>query len=137
MLARAQPDAVWSRQQLGTKVRAPLKDFYPAAIEAFAGLAQGGLARRDARTVLAAAPSPAVSARLTRAQSRASLVKAGRERNIDTDVDRLHTILRAEYPHQPAIVENAMGIQLAAPPRQFEAARVAADDLAEAARTPF
>jgi transposase len=137
VLARAQQDAVWSRQQLGNKLRALLKDFYPAAIEAFAGLAEGGLARRDARTVLAAAPSPAVSARLTRAQLRALLLKAGRKRNIDTDVDRLRTIFRAEYLHQPAIVENAMGIQLAALLRQFEAACLAADDLAEAARTHF
>lgn len=137
VLARAQQDAVWSRQQLGNQVRSLLAEFYPAALEAFAGLPDGGLARRDARTVLAAAPSPARSAKLTRAQLRSLLIKAGRQRSIDTDVERLRTILRAEYPHQPPVVENAMGIQLAALLRQFDAACTAADELAEAARSHF
>ena len=38
MLARAQQDAVWARQQIGNQIRDLLKDFYPAAIVAFAGL---------------------------------------------------------------------------------------------------
>src|SRR5437763_9537871 len=65
VLARAQQDAVWARQQLGNQVRALLKDFYPAALDAFAALPEGGLARRDARTILAAAPTPAQAAKLT------------------------------------------------------------------------
>lgn len=137
VLARAQQDAVWSRQQLGNQVRSLLKDFYPAALNAFAGLPDGGLARRDARTILAAAPSPAQAAKLTRARLRALLGKAGRKRNIDTDIDRLRTIFGGEYLHQAPIVENAMGIQLAALMRQFEAACTAADELAEAARAHF
>jgi transposase len=137
VLARAQQDAVWSRQHLGNQVRSLLKEFYPAALEAFAGLPEGGLARRDARTVLAAAPSPARAAQLTRAKLRALLLKAGRRRNIDSDVDRLHTVFRAESLHQPPVVENAMGIQLASLLRQFEAACAAADELAEAARDHF
>ncbi|MYW90254.1 IS110 family transposase, partial [Amycolatopsis rubida] len=64
VLARAQQDAVWGRQQLGNQLRSLLKEFYPAALDAFAGLPEGGLARRDARTVLAAAPTPALAARL-------------------------------------------------------------------------
>jgi hypothetical protein len=51
VLARPQQDAVWSRQQVGNQVRALLKDFYPAAVDAFAGLPEGGLARSDARVV--------------------------------------------------------------------------------------
>jgi transposase len=137
VLARAQQDAVWSRQQLGNQVRSLLAEFYPAALEAFAGLADGGLARRDARTILAAAVSPARSAKLTRAQLRSLLIKAGRKRSIDTDVERLRAIFRAEYPHQSPVVENAMGIQLAALLRQFEAACTAADELADAARSHF
>jgi transposase len=137
VLARAQQDAVWSRQLLGNQVQSLLKEFYPAAIEAFAGLTDGGLARRDARTVLAAAPTPARAARLTRAQLRSLLIRAGRKRLIERDVERLHTILRAEQLHQPAVVEDAMGIQLAALLRQFDAACTAADELAEAARSHF
>lgn len=136
VLARAQQDAVWSRQQVGNQVRSLLKEFYPAALAAFAGL-QGGLARRDARTILAAAPTPAQAATLTRAQLRSLLVKAGRKRNIDRDVEGLRAILRAEYLHQPPVVENAMGIQLGALLHQLNAACAAVDELSEAAMTHF
>jgi Transposase/Transposase IS116/IS110/IS902 family len=137
VLARAQQDAVWARQQLGSQVRSLLKDFYPAALEAFAGLPDGGLARRDARTVLAAAPTPARAARLAPGRLRNLLVKAGRRRGIDADAARLHDILGGEYLHQPPPVETAMGIQLTALLRQFDAACTAADDLAEAAAAHF
>lgn len=138
VLARAQQDAVWSRQQIGNQVRALLKDFYPAALEAFAGLPEGGLARRDARIVLAAAPTPANAAKLTRSQLTKLLVKAGRKRNIDTDVERLYGIFRAAIElRQMPVVENAMGIQLTALLRQLDAACRAADDLAEAAIAHF
>ena len=56
VLARAQQDAVWARQQIGNQIRDLLKDFCPAALAAFGDLPEGGLARRDARTILAAAP---------------------------------------------------------------------------------
>jgi hypothetical protein len=48
----------------------------------------------------------------------------------------LRSVFRAECLHQPPVVENAMGIQLAALLRQFNAACTAADELAEA-RTHF
>lgn len=137
VLARAQQDAVWSRQQLSNQVRSLLKDFYPAALDAFAALAAGGLTRPDARTILAAAPTPGQAARLNRAQLRSLLVKAGRRRNIDTDIERLRGIFRADYLHQPPQVEAAMGIQLSALLRQLDAACTAADELAEAATAHF
>lgn len=137
VLARAQQDAVWARQQLGNQIRSLLKEFFPAAIEAFAKLPEGGLARADARTVLAAAPTPAAAAKLTRAQLRRLLIKAGRRRNIDADVERLRTVFRAETLRQLPVVENAMGLQLAALLAQFTAACNASDQLAEAARTHF
>jgi len=136
VLARAQQDAVWSRQQIGNQVRSLLKEFYPAALAAFADL-DGGLARRDARTILAAAPTPARAARLTRAQLRRLLVKAGRQRFLDRDIDRLREVFGDIYLHQPPQVEAAMGIGLAALLRQFDAACVAADELALAVTTHF
>jgi transposase len=137
VLARAQQDAVWGRQQLGNQIRSLLKEFYPAALDAFAGQPEGGLARRDARTVLAAAPTPALAAKLTRARLRTLLTKAGRRRNVDHDVDRLYGVFRADRLRQPLVVENAMGIQFSALLSQFEAACAAADSLAEATRTHF
>lgn len=137
VLARAQQDAVWARQQIGNQVRDLLKDFYPAALAAFATLGEGGLARRDARTILTAAPTPARAARLSRTQLRSLLTKAGRRRYLDRDVDRLREVFRADYLHQPPQVEDAMGIQLGALLRQLDAACSAADELAEAAMAHF
>ncbi|MEV0084509.1 transposase [Saccharopolyspora sp. NPDC050642] len=122
---------------LGNQIRSLLKEFFPAAIEAFAKLPDGGLARPDARTVLAATPSPAAAAKLTRTQLRRLLVKAGRRRNVESDMDRLHSIFRTEQLRQPGIIEEAMGIQLTALLAQFTAACNATDELAEAARAHF
>ena len=58
VLARAQQDAVWNRQQLGNQLRSLLREYYPAALTAFQHKT-GGLARPDARAVLAIArPRP-------------------------------------------------------------------------------
>jgi transposase len=146
VLARAQQDAVWTRQQIGNQIRDLLKDFYPAALIAFAELPEGGLARADARTILAradartilaAAPTPTLAAALTPARLRRLLVKAGRQRHLDRDVQRLREIYTDTYLHQPPVVENAMGIQLTALLGQFEAACTAANELAEAAMAHF
>ena len=137
VLARAQQDAVWARQQIGNQIRDLLNDFYPAAIAAFAELPSGGLARADARTILAATPTPAQAAKLTPARLRRLLVKAGRRRSLDRDIERLRTIFTDTYLHQPPQVENAMGIQLSALLRQFDAACAAAEELAQAAIAHF
>ena len=137
VLARAQQDAVWARQQIGNQIRDLLKDFYPAALVAFADLPEGGLARADARTILAAAPTPAQAAKLTPARLRRLLIKAGRQRHLDRDIARLREVFTDTYLHQPPVVENAMGIHLAALLGQFEAACTAADELAEAAIAHF
>ena len=137
VLARAQQDAVWARQQIGNQIRDLLKDFYPAAIAAFADLPEGGLARRDARTILSAAPTPIQAARLTPARLRRLLITAGRKRYLDRDVEQLREVFTNTYLHQPPQVEAAMGIQLAALLRQFDAACAAAEDLAEAAIAHF
>jgi transposase len=137
VLARAQQDAVWARQQIGNQIRDLLKDFYPAALVAFAELPAGGLARADARTILAAAPTPAAAAKLTPVRLRKLLAKAGRRRDLDRDTQRLRQVFTDTYLHQPHTVENAMGIQLGALLRQFDAASAAADELAEAAIAHF
>ena len=137
VLARAQQDAVWARQQIANQIRDLLGEFYPAALVAFAELPSGGLTRADARTILAAAPTPAQAAMLTPARLRKLLVKAGRRRDLDRDVERLRTVFTDTYLHQPPLVENAMGIQLGALLRQLDAAGAAADEIAQAAIAHF
>ncbi|MFJ9777922.1 IS110 family transposase [Kitasatospora sp. NPDC101157] len=136
VLARAQQDAVWSRQQLANQVRSLLREYYPAALDAFLGK-QHGLARADARAVLTAAPTPARAARLTRPQIAAALKRAGRQRGLDAEAERLREVFRGDYARQPTAIEDAMGYQLIALIGQLDAACVAADGLAEAVEAHF
>ncbi|WP_344109727.1 IS110 family transposase, partial [Nocardiopsis rhodophaea] len=136
VVARAQQDAVWARQQLVNQVRSLLRDYYPAALEAFQSK-QHGLARAEARAVLAAAPTPARAARLSVAQLRSALKRAGRARGIEAEARRLREVFRAGWARQPQRIEDAMGTQLLALLRQLDAACQAADELAEAVETHF
>ena len=70
-------------------------------------------------------------------QPRALLRHAGRQRCIDAEADRLHAILRAEYLHQPPLVENALGQQVLALLRQLDTASANADELATAVIEQF
>ena len=136
VLARAGQDATWNRMQVANQLRSLLREYFPAALEVFAGT-KAGLAGADARTVLAAAPTPALAAKLTKPQLRRLLIKAGRQRNIDTWVDRLHTLFRTEQLRQPPRVEAAFGEQARALVMQLDATCRAVEHLAEATEDAF
>jgi transposase len=136
VLARAQQDAVWDRTQAHNRLRSHLREYYPGFLAAFAA-ARGGIMRPEARAVLAAAPTPAAAARLTLAQLRALLKKAGRSRGIDAEAQRLRDALRTEQMRQLPLVEQAMGRQALALLRQLEAACASADELEQAATESF
>jgi transposase len=136
VLARAQQDAVWERTCAHNKLRSLLREYYPAILAAFASQ-RGGILRPEARTILAAAPTPAAAAKLTKAQLRKLLTQAGRQRGIDAEADRLHAVLRAQYLHHPQLVEGAFGMQALALLRQLTVACSNADDLAAATVAHF
>ncbi|MEU9120026.1 IS110 family transposase [Streptomyces sp. NPDC048506] len=136
VLARAQQDATWNRQQIANQLRSLLREFYPAALDAFAGW-KNGLCRPEARELLRLAPTPGRAARLSLAQLRSALKRAGRQRGIDAEAQRLREVLHGEYAHQPLLVEDALGQQMLALLGQLEAACTAADDLAEAVEEAF
>jgi transposase len=136
VLARAQQDAVWERTCAHNKLRSLLREYYPAILAAFASQ-RGGILRPEARTILAAAPTPAAAAKLTKAQLRKLLTQAGRQRGIDAEADRLHAVLRAQYLHHPQLVEGAFGMQALALLRQLIVACSNADDLAAATVAHF
>jgi hypothetical protein len=69
------------------------------------------LASCDARATLAVALTPAAAQKLRRASLRAALVRAGRCRNIDYQVDRILAGLRGEQFTQLPLVEQAVGRQ--------------------------
>ncbi|MFF1963154.1 IS110 family transposase [Streptomyces sp. NPDC058232] len=136
VLARAQQDATWNRQQIANQLRSLLREYYPAALDAFATWTNG-LCRPEAREVLKAAPTPARAVLLTRTQLEAALRRAGRKRGITAEAERLRDAFRADWAHQPALVEDALGKQMLALLVQLEAACTAADDLAEAVEEAF
>src|SRR5215469_7487523 len=136
VLARAQQDAVWDRTTAHNKLRSHLREYYPGYLAAYAD-AYRGILRPDARTILAAAPAPADAARLTLAQLRALLKKAGRRRGIDAEADRLRAAFRAPQMRQLPLVEQAMGRQALALLGQLNAACASADDLEQAAVESF
>ncbi|MFD3422637.1 IS110 family RNA-guided transposase [Streptomyces decoyicus] len=136
VLARAQQDATWNRQTIANQLRSLLREFYPSVLEAVATWSNG-LCRPEARELLRLAPTPTRAARLTRTQLEAALKRAGRKRGITAEAERLRDILRADYAHQPPLVEDALGKQMLALLVQLEAACTAADDLAEAVEEAF
>lgn len=136
VLARAQQDAVWDRTAAHNKLRSHLREYYPGFLDAFGGK-RGGITRPEARAVLAAAPDPAAAAELTLAQLRALLRRAGRQRGIDAEAQRLRDAFRKEQLRQPPLIEDAMGKQALALLRQLDAACRSAADLEQAATESF
>jgi transposase len=136
VLARAQQDAVWDRTTAHNKLRSHLREYYPGFLAAFAS-ASGGIMRPEARTILAAAPTPADGAKLTLTQLRGLLKKAGRSRGIDTEAARLREAFRVPQMRQLPLVEQAMGRQALALLGQLDAAYAAASGLERAVTESF
>ena len=126
----------WDRTQACNRLRSCLREYYPGFLAAF-GAARGGIMRPEARAVLAAAPTPADAARLTLAQLRGLLRKAGRSRGIDTEATRLHEAFRTGQMRQLPLVEQAMGRQALALLGQLDAACASTADLEQAATESF
>jgi hypothetical protein len=136
VLARAQQDAVWDRTAAHNKLRSHLREYYPGFLAAFAA-ARGGINRPEARVILAAAPDPAAAARLTAAQLKGLLKKAGRSRGTDAEAARLREAFQAGQMRQLPLVEQAMGRQALALLRHLDAACASAEDLERAATESF
>jgi transposase len=132
VLARAQQDAVWERQQAQNKLRSLLREYYPSALATF-----DDLAAPIAREVLTVAPTPDQARRLRRTTLRAVVIRAGRQRGIDAEVERILTGLRREQLRQPLLVEHAMGQQALAHLRALTTAADNADCLQTAMTQRF
>ena len=91
VLARAHQNLIWSRNRNTNALRSALREYYPAALEAFDSLAD-----RDALAILGRAPTPAVAARLSVSKIRSALKAAGRQRNLDAKALEIQTALRTE-----------------------------------------
>lgn len=72
VLARAQQDPVWNRQQIANQLRSLLREYYPAALAAVESWKRG-LCRPEARALLRLASTPTQAVKLTRTQLQAAL----------------------------------------------------------------
>lgn len=104
ILARSHQNLIWTRQRQTNALRSTLREFYPAALEAF-----DDLAGRDALAVLAKAPTPALGRKLRTTQVAAALRAAGRQRNLTARAEEITTALHSEQLAAPPLVADAFG----------------------------
>jgi len=90
VLARGHQNLIWIRNRHTNMLRSALREYYPAALEAFSDLAHP-----DALAVLGRAPTPQQGRALSRSQITAALKRGGRQRNLDTRAETIRTALRS------------------------------------------
>jgi transposase len=105
VVARAHQSLIWERTRHMLRLRAALRDYFPAALEAYA---QGPLTLTGADTLelLAKAPTPAAAARLSTTQI-AAVLKRARRRDIPAKATAIQAALRTEHLGQPEVVAGA------------------------------
>jgi hypothetical protein len=108
-LARAHQSMIWSRQRHTLQLRSALREFYPAALDAF-----DSLASKDALAVLGIAPTPKAGRRLSTQRIASALRRGGRQRRIDQRASEIRAALRAEHLAAPDVVADALGATVAA-----------------------
>ena len=101
VVARTHQTLIWERTRQVQRLRHLLREYFPAALEAF-----GDLAAADTLELLATAPAPASAARLTTGQITAALKRA-RRRGIPVKAAAITAALRAEQMQQPPPVAEA------------------------------
>lgn len=109
VLARAHQTMIWSRQRQTNQLRSTLREFYPAALEAF-----DDLAGRDALAILGIAPTPTAGKLLSRSKIAAALRRGGRQRRIDERCVEIQTALRTKQLEAPTLIADAMSASVAA-----------------------
>jgi transposase len=101
VVARVHKTLIWERTRHVLRLRHALRDYFPAALEAF-----DDLDAADTLELLGKAPDPASAARLTRGQIRAAL-KGARRRDIDTKTARIQEALRSEQLGRHKVITGA------------------------------
>jgi transposase len=104
VLARGHQNLISARTRHTNALRSALREYYPAALEAFDDLAD-----RDALAILGRAPTPLDAERLSVSKIRSALKAAGRQRNLDTRALQIQEMLRGEQLAAPATVTAAFG----------------------------
>jgi transposase len=103
-------DLTGHRQRQLNTLRSTLREFYPAALQAFGD----NLGTADALAVLGRAPTPAQGRALTRPQIVAALHRSGRRRNLETRATQIQVALRAPQLEAPGLIADAFGASVTA-----------------------
>jgi transposase len=101
VLARTHKTLIWERTRQVQRLRYQLREYFPAALDAFEDLDAA-----DALELLGKAPDPARAARLTRAQVSAALKRA-RRRDIPGKTTAILAALRSAQLGQPPALTAA------------------------------
>ena len=108
VLARMHQSLIWDRTRLVLRLRSSLREFFPAALEAYENLTFP-----DVLELLTKAPEPSRAAALTRAQITAALKRAGR-RDREAKTTAIMAALRSEHLNQPPVIAAAYGVTVRA-----------------------
>jgi hypothetical protein len=104
VLARAHQDAVRERLRDARRLRSLLREYFPAALEAFSDLTT-----MTALGVLSAAPTPNRAAALSAQQILDLGRTSGRWGMSVREAERIHAVLHADQLHHPDEIEDAFG----------------------------
>ena len=99
--ARAHQKLVWERTRHLLRMRSALREYFPAALEAYADLTLTGA---DALELLGKAPEPASAARLTVTQITAALRRARRRGDLAQRARDIQAVLRVPHLAQPTVI---------------------------------
>jgi Transposase/Transposase IS116/IS110/IS902 family len=102
--ARAHQKLVWERTRHLLRMRSALREYFPAALEAYAPLTLSG---PDTLELLGKAPDPASAAKLTLPQITAALRRAARRGDLAQRARDIQAALRAPHLAQPAVIAEA------------------------------
>ena len=101
LVARAHKTLIWERTRHTQRLRHALREYFPAALEAFDDLDGSRRPRASGK-----APDPVSAARLTRGQITAAL-RSARRRDIENKTARIQAALRGEQLGRAAVITAA------------------------------
>ncbi len=107
LVARSHQAFIWDRTRHLQRLRGALREFFPAALEAFPELTAS-----DALELLERAPDPARAARLSRSKITSALTRAHR-RDPEARAEAIQAALRAPALRQPPEIEAAYAVIVA------------------------
>ncbi|MGW3974941.1 IS110 family transposase [Streptomyces ardesiacus] len=108
VVTRTHKTLIWERTRHTQRLRHALRDYFPAALQAF-----DDLDAADTLELLGKAPTPQLAARLTVSQISAALKRA-RRKNISVKASAIQAALRAEHLGQPEEVTAAYAASITA-----------------------